>query len=61
MGDFTTAVALVLVIEGAMWALLPDMMRRAAAHALSMDVQLLRYGGAVVAAVGVGIVWVVRG
>lgn len=61
MGDFTTAIALVLVIEGVMWALLPDFMRRAAAHALTLDVQSLRFGGALIAAIGVVIVWMVRG
>ncbi len=61
MTDFATAMALVLVIEGIMWALVPDVMRRAATQALAMDVQMLRFGGALVAAVGVVIVWLVRG
>ncbi len=61
MADLWTALALVLVIEGSLWALLPDMMRRAAAQALTMEVQLLRFGGAFVAAIGVVIVWFIRG
>lgn len=60
MRDLLTALALVLVIEGVLWALLPDMMKRAAALALTLDSQRLRTVGLVTAVVGVLLVWVVR-
>ncbi len=61
MRDLLTALALVLVIEGVLWALFPEAMKRAAARALAMDSGQLRYAGLVVAAAGVVIVWLVRG
>jgi len=59
--DLLTALALVLVIEGMLWALFPDAMKRAAERALLMDSAQLRYAGLVAAALGVVFVWLVRG
>jgi uncharacterized protein len=59
--DLVTALALVLVLEGALWAISPDGMKRAAALALGMANQRLRTGGLIAAALGVGLVWLVRG
>lgn len=42
MDDLLTALALVLVIEGCLWALFPDGMRRAMAQALAMPAATLR-------------------
>lgn len=60
MSDLATALALVLVIEGCLWALFPNAMRRAAATATEMAPQVLRLGGLLFAAIGVGAVWLIR-
>ena len=61
MTDLATALALVLVLEGALWALFPEAMKRAAALALGMADSSLRTGGLAAAAVGVALVWLLRG
>jgi uncharacterized protein len=61
MTDLLTALALVLVLEGALWAIAPDGMKRAAVVALSMANQQLRTGGLIAAALGVLLVWLMRG
>lgn len=61
MSDFLTAVALVLVIEGALWCLAPASMRRAAERVASVDPGSLRIGGLAFAIVGVVGVWLIRG
>lgn len=61
MSDLATALALVLVLEGLMWAVAPDGMKRAAALALALANGQLRVGGVAAAAVGVLLVWVLRG
>ncbi len=60
MRDFLTALGLVLVIEGVLWALFPDGMKRAAALAASLDGRRLRLAGLAAAVLGVLVVWVVR-
>ena len=61
MVDLATAVALVLVLEGLLWAASPVHMKRAAALALTLGDAQLRAGGLVAAAVGVLLVWLLRG
>ncbi len=61
MRDLLTALALVLVIEGMLWALFPEAMKRAAERALIMNSGQLRYAGLVAAAAGVVLVWLIRG
>ena len=61
MHDLWTALALVLVIEGCLWALFPDAMRRAMAQAMALPAPTLRLGGLAFAAVGVLAVWMIRG
>jgi uncharacterized protein len=61
MTDLLTALALVLVLEGALWAIAPDGMKRAAVVALSMANQQLRSGGLIAVALGVLLVWLMRG
>lgn len=61
MSDLATAVALVLVLEGLLWAVAPGGMKRAAAMALGLENGQLRTGGLVTAAVGVLLVWMLRG
>jgi uncharacterized protein YjeT (DUF2065 family) len=60
MRDFLTALALILVIEGMVYALLPDTMKRLAARAMTVPPQTLRIGGLVVACLGVALVWALR-
>jgi uncharacterized protein YjeT (DUF2065 family) len=60
MRDLWTALALVLVIEGTLYALFPEGMRRVAARALLVPPQALRLAGLAAACIGVILVWVVR-
>jgi uncharacterized protein YjeT (DUF2065 family) len=61
MIDLATALGLVLVLEGLLWAVSPNAMKRAAALALALANEQLRLGGLVAAAVGVLLVWLLRG
>ncbi len=61
MNDFLTALALVLVIEGALYALFPGAMRRAVAQALALPQHILRAVGVAAATLGVLGVWLIRG
>ena len=61
MIDLATAVGLVLVLEGLLWAVLPGAMKRAAELALGLADEQLRLGGLAAVAVGVLLVWLVRG
>jgi uncharacterized protein len=60
MTDLATALALVLVLEGLLWALSPAAMKRAAALALTIANEQLRIGGVLAAALGVGLLWLLR-
>ena len=59
--DLFTALGLVFVLEGVIYALFPDAMRQMMAQVLALPSANVRLTGLVVAAVGVGIVWLVRG
>lgn len=59
--DLGTAIGLMLVIEGLLYALFPDTMRRALAQMLIMPTQQIRIAALVSVAVGVAVVWFVRG
>jgi uncharacterized protein YjeT (DUF2065 family) len=61
MTDLATALALVLVVEGVLWALVPDGMKQAAAKAALLDSGPLRMGGLAFAVLGVALVWAIRG
>lgn len=60
MSDLFTALALVLVIEGALYALFPEAMQRMMAQALEMPPAVLRNGGLVAAVVGFGVIWFIK-
>jgi|SoimicmetaTmtHPA_FD_contig_31_1467822_length_669_multi_2_in_0_out_0_2 uncharacterized protein YjeT (DUF2065 family) len=60
-GDLATAIGLVLVIEGALLVLAPNLAKRMVTEILTAPPQLLRLGGIVSAAIGVAIVWAIRG
>lgn len=58
--DYTnlgTAFGLVLVIEGMLYALFPDYMRRVMAQMLALPPMQVRAAALVSVALGVGIVW----
>jgi hypothetical protein len=60
MTDLATAIGLVLVIEGVVYALVPEAARRALAVVMQQPVGALRLGGLVAIAAGFGIVWAAR-
>ena len=61
MIDFVVAVALILVIEGAVYALFPAGMKRLMAWVLDEPESTLRTAGLIAVVIGVGVVWLVRG
>ncbi|MEZ5812127.1 MAG: DUF2065 family protein [Rhizobiaceae bacterium] len=61
MTDFIAAIGLVLVIEGVFYGAFPGFAKRVAAEASAAPEEMLRVAGLVAVAVGVGIVWLVRG
>ena len=60
MSDLLVAAGLVLALEGALYALFPDFMRRVAAQAVEMAPETLRTGGVIAVCLGVFLVWLVR-
>ena len=52
---------LVLVIEGLVYGGFPTLAKRLATEVLSTPEQVLRFAGLAAIAIGVGIVWLVRG
>jgi uncharacterized protein YjeT (DUF2065 family) len=58
--DLWTAIALLLVIEGALYALFPQPMKRALLSVISQPEGLLRVVGLLAACLGVGWVWFLR-
>lgn len=61
MDDLFVAFGLVLVIEGLLWALAPGFGRRMLEVASQMPESSLRTTGATAVAIGVLIVWLIRG
>lgn len=61
MRDIATAIGLILAIEGALYALFPDLMKRMAQQVLLSPGDTLRIAGVVSVALGVALVWLVRG
>jgi len=61
MDDLVAALGLVLVIEGAVFALAPDHFKRKLATVLEQSPTLLRGVGLAAAVVGFAIIWLVRG
>lgn len=59
--DLLVGIGLVLVIEGLVWAAFPRLAFKMLAAAAEMPEQSLRLGGAIALAVGVAVVWLVRG
>lgn len=61
MKDLLTALGLVCVIEGAMYALFPEAMKRMTAQMALLPIQHLRLAGLVFAGFGFVIVGVLKG
>lgn len=61
MSDLLVAIGLVMVIEGLLWAVAPQVGLRLLTAAQQMSDQALRGAGAAAVAAGVVLVWLVRG
>ncbi|HEU0058282.1 MAG TPA: DUF2065 family protein [Hyphomicrobiaceae bacterium] len=61
MSDLLVAIGLVMVIEGLLWAVAPQVGLRLLTAAQQMPDQALRAAGAAAVAAGVVLVWLVRG
>ena len=61
LADIGTAFGLMLVIEGLLYALFPGFMRRTIAQMIAMTPQQIRAAALMSVALGVGLVWIVRG
>ena len=60
MSDFVAALALVFVIEGALYGLFPDAMKRLMAQVIPLPSSWLRTTGMVAACLGVLVLWLIR-
>lgn len=60
MSEFVTAIGLVLVIEGLIYAVAPGRLKTLAEFASRVPEETLRNAGIVAVAVGVAVVWIAR-
>jgi uncharacterized protein len=60
MSSLLTAIGLVFVIEGLLYALAPHVIKRMMVMMQNLPVEQLRFAGLVVATAGVAMVWLVR-
>ncbi len=60
MSDFVTALGLVFVIEGLLYAFVPGHLKAVIALMQSAPEDSLRMGGLIATAVGVALVWLAR-
>ena len=60
MNELLTALALAVALEGVIYALFPDSMRRFMRHVLEMSVSSLRLAGVFAAILGVAAIAVIR-
>jgi uncharacterized protein YjeT (DUF2065 family) len=61
MSEIATAIGLVLALEGALYALFPEQMKTMAKRVIQSPSDSLRIAGVVSVALGVAVVWLVRG
>lgn len=61
MSDLIVAIGLVLVIEGLLWSLFPGLGRKLLETSAGTPESSLRTAGTVAVALGVAVVWLVRG
>jgi uncharacterized protein YjeT (DUF2065 family) len=60
MSDLATALALAIAIEGILYALFPDGMKRMMASVFDMPSSNIRAAGLVAAVIGVSLIWIIR-
>ena len=60
MQDFLAALALVFVLEGALYTLFPDGMKRMMERTIALPSSWLRGAGLTAACAGVALLWLVR-
>lgn len=60
MKDFSTALALAFVIEGMLYSIFPDGMKRLVAQVMVVPASALRVTGLAAAVLGVGAIWFIR-
>ena len=61
MSDLVVGLGLVLVIEGLLWALVPNMATRLLEAAASVPANVLRIAGWSSVFAGLSLVWIIRG
>ena len=61
MNELFSALALAIALEGIVYALFPDRMKRVMSIAIEQPTANLRFVGLLAAVVGVVIIWVIRG
>lgn len=61
MLDLLSALCLVFVLEGALYALFPDAMKRMLGQIGAVPASLLRSSGVVAAVLGLFFLWLIRG
>ncbi len=61
MTDLLTAIALAIALEGALYALFPEAMKKFMAQVLEQPDSALRRAGLTAAVAGVALVWLIRG
>ncbi|SCA56504.1 conserved hypothetical protein [Candidatus Terasakiella magnetica] len=61
MSDFFVAVGLAIAIEGMLYALFPEGMKKMMMQVLAMPSASVRTAGITAAMIGVALVWLVRG
>ena len=61
MADLLTAFGMAIALEGAAYALFPGAMKKMMLQVLAQPAGHLRNAGLAAAAVGVGVVWLIRG
>lgn len=59
MTALATAIALILIIEGGLYALFPSAMRRMLAEVMRAPEATLRNAGLIAVAVGAGVMWLI--
>ena len=58
--ELIVAIALILVLEGGLYALFPDGMRKMALQIERVPASTLRTAGLLAATIGVGIIWLLK-
>lgn len=61
MAELATVLALILIIEGALYALFPEAMKRMMRMMLEQSPDAMRTAGLAAAIAGVGLMWLIKG